>query len=150
MGLVLNRFAHVSVAEALSDIPNGLNSETPLFWGGPVQSEMVLALFRNEQDKRNGLRITRDLFLGNDLQDLLQQLQESAASEEHLRVFAGYAGWGAGQLACEMEENSWILTTAKSRLIFNTPVGSLWTRAMHELGPHYAFLATMPEDPRVN
>ena len=34
-------------------------------------------------------------------------------SIRRLRLFAGYAGWGAGQLEAELEEPSWIVVAAE-------------------------------------
>ena len=65
------------------------------------------------------------------------------------RIFAGYSGWGPGQLEGEMEENSWIVAPATANLVFGDP-SDMWQLALKALGGEYALLATMPYDPGMN
>jgi putative transcriptional regulator len=65
------------------------------------------------------------------------------------RVFAGHAGWGAGQLENELEEPSWILADARVEDIFGEP-RDLWAEVLRRKGGPYTLLATMPEDPSLN
>jgi putative transcriptional regulator len=65
-----------------------------------------------------------------------------------LRVFAGYAGWGAGQLDGEVEQEAWILEPAHPDDPFTE--GDLWSRVLRRKGGQYALLARMPADPSVN
>ena len=53
--------------------------------------------------------------------DILEALGSSAAPQ-HFLLTLGYAGWEAGQLEEEMEENSWLAIPADPELLFNTPV----------------------------
>ena len=67
-----------------------------------------------------------------------------------LRVFAGYAGWGAGQLEAELEEPSWIITGAEPDDAFAPDPDELWRSVLHRKGGPFALLATMPFDPELN
>jgi putative transcriptional regulator len=66
----------------------------------------------------------------------------------HLRVYAGYAGWAAGQLDGELEAEAWIVTEAA----VDDPFGDadLWSQALSRKGGRYRLLATMPSDPSLN
>ena len=66
------------------------------------------------------------------------------------RVFAGYAGWSAGQLETEMAEDSWHATPAFPRDVFTDDPEGLWASAVGRLGPGFRLLATMPLDPTLN
>jgi putative transcriptional regulator len=65
-------------------------------------------------------------------------------------VFAGYAGWGAGQLDAEMEEGSWIAEPAVADDVFTEEPGELWSGVLRRKGPRYQLLSTMPPDPEMN
>lgn len=59
-----------------------------------------------------------------------RQARSRAASR--LRVYAGYAGWGPGQLAREIRVGAWIVARADARSIFSLEPSELWPR-VHEL-----------------
>jgi putative transcriptional regulator len=63
-------------------------------------------------------------------------------------VFAGSAGWGAGQLDDELEQEAWILGDARADDPFGD--GDLWAEVLRRKGGEFALLARMPSDPSVN
>jgi putative transcriptional regulator len=65
-------------------------------------------------------------------------------------VFAGYAGWGAGQLEREIEEGSWIVESARAEDVFTEQPEDLWSAVVRRKGPKYRLMATMPLDPSLN
>ena len=69
-------------------------------------------------------------------------------SLRRLRVYAGYAGWSAGQLDGELEAEAWIVTEAAVDDPFGD--GDLWSAALKRKGGRYRLLATMPDDPSSN
>ncbi|MCS7007074.1 MAG: YqgE/AlgH family protein, partial [Gaiellaceae bacterium] len=66
------------------------------------------------------------------------------------RVFAGYAGWGPGQLDAELEEGSWIVERARPEDVFAEEPETLWRDVLHRMGGPYALLSLMPPDPSLN
>jgi putative transcriptional regulator len=64
-------------------------------------------------------------------------------------VFAGYAGWSAGQLDAELEADGWIVEPAIADDVFG-PSDELWSDVLRRKGGPYALLATMPPDPSLN
>jgi putative transcriptional regulator len=67
-----------------------------------------------------------------------------------VRVFAGYAGWGAGQLAGEIADGAWMVFAGHSTDVFADPGGDLWREVLRRQGGTVALLATYPDDPRLN
>ena len=66
------------------------------------------------------------------------------------RVFAGYAGWGAGQLESELERDDWIIEPAQNDDAFTADPETLWSDVLRRKGGIYELVARMPEDPSVN
>jgi putative transcriptional regulator len=66
------------------------------------------------------------------------------------RVFAGYAGWGAGQLEDEVERDDWILEPALNDDAFTESPDDLWADVLRRKGGVYELVSRMPEDPSVN
>ena len=67
-----------------------------------------------------------------------------------MRVFAGYSGWGPGQLEAEMEESSWIVVRAEPDDVFASDPNELWRSVLNRKGGKYTLIASMPFDPSLN
>jgi putative transcriptional regulator len=65
-----------------------------------------------------------------------------------VRVYAGYAGWGPGQLDGELAEGAWIVQEAEPEDPFRP--GDPWSEALERKGGRYRLMATMPADPSLN
>ena len=51
------------------------------------------------------------------------------------KVFAlGYAGWGAGQLEREMQDNAWLSGPVEQSILFDLPADQRWEAAARLLG----------------
>lgn len=144
MGLVLNRPAEVTVAEAAPALTTVTAADSPVFIGGPVQPEAAIVL----ADFGSFTPETR-IVVGTI--GLLGALDEVPMPEiKRARVFAGYAGWGPGQLEAEMDEDSWIVEDALADDVFTDDPLRLWSSILHRKGGSYRMLALMPADPSMN
>jgi len=146
MGLVLNRPAPATVAEAVPDLESLAGDQEHLFLGGPVRPTVVLVLAEFSDPGEAGMLITdRVGFMSAD-----SDLELVAQSALRARVYAGYAGWGAGQLESEVERADWIVKSAEDGDVFDEQPGALWRRVLERMGGRFALLARMPADPSVN
>ncbi len=80
----------------------------------------------------------------------LAEPEEVAPATTRHRVFAGYAGWGAGQLEEELTGEDWILEPARPDDAFTQEPGELWHEVLRRKGGIYELVARIPEDPRLN
>ena len=46
----------------------------------------------------------------------------------------GYAGWGAGQLDDEIQQNAWLIADPDPELIFSTNPENKWEQAVSTMG----------------
>ena len=67
-----------------------------------------------------------------------------------LRVFAGYSGWGVGQLRSEIKDGAWYVLPAESGDAFMEDPKRLWQDVLRRQGGDLAFVATFPDDPSLN
>ena len=143
-GLVLNRALGKTVGEMIvADLPETLKS-SPLFLGGPVQPSALS--FLHTDNFIPDADVMPDLALGHSLDDLVE-IGESFSAAKKVRLFAGYAGWSAGQLENEMKRKSWLTFPASVELVFNTPPELLWPKILKSKGGwRNKLLAQMPED----
>jgi putative transcriptional regulator len=148
MGLVLNRPAETTVAEAVPDLRWLAAGDDDAVWvGGPVAPSSVIVLAEFDDPARAAMLVDDDLgFVPAEIEDR----EEFAAAVRRARVFAGHAGWGAGQLESELEEDSWIVEPAQRTDVFTADPEALWSQVLRRKGSEYRLLATMPMDPSLN
>ena len=94
-----------------------------LFHGGPVSTEGALAVGAAARPRRRAGRLPRRSTGTLGLVDLDTPVELVDGSLDGLRIFAGYAGWGAEQLVGEIEEGSWYVVPGAGR-----PTSSATTR----------------------
>jgi putative transcriptional regulator len=149
MGLIVNRPSEAKLADALS-VKLPLSPEDRLFVGGPVQPDALLVLHRIAKTIPGAQPICDGIALGGDMQALMDLLGTPRNSKDKVRVYAGYSGWGAGQLDQELEAGGWITCSAEARFIFDFDPSQVWVEVLRSLGDEYVHLTTVPLDPRVN
>jgi len=146
-GLVLSRKLKNKIGELVDTLSD---SDHDLFLGGPVQANTLHYLHSHGDVVDSAIQIQDGLFWGGDF-DLIQALVLAGdVHSNEIRFFAGYSGWGPDQLAEEIDEGSWILTTAPSQVILETEADSLWRTLLRRMGGAYVFLSNFPVDPRQN
>jgi putative transcriptional regulator len=142
-GLVLNRATTNKVGEALvADIPDVLKDEA-LFLGGPVQPQALSYLHSDAY--LPDANVMPCVNLGHSL-DTLVDLGGSYSTTQRIKVFAGYAGWSAGQLDDEMKRNTWVTHPASVELIFGSEPEKLWQIILEKKGWKFRLIADAPED----
>jgi len=145
VGVILNDVADVAVAEAIPQLGSLVPPGEPLFVGGPVQPQAAVVI-ADLEDPAVAEIIALDSigFLppetGNQVEPTIRRA----------RVFAGYAGWGPGQLEAELAESSWIVEPARPDDVFTPDPSTLWGDVLKRKGSQYDLLRSMPFDPTMN
>jgi putative transcriptional regulator len=144
-GLVLNRPSPAPVAELVPQLEPLVDDGEQVYVGGPVQPNAVLVLgeFVDPDDAAVPL-------FGSLGFPALDEPDEIVPVTTRRRVFAGYAGWGAGQLEDELEREDWILEPALPDDAFTEAPEALWADVLRRKGGVYELVARIPEDPSVN
>jgi len=147
LGLILNRPGEVLVGEIAGQLVPLAGEDTVVDSGGPVQPEALLVLAEfDDPVQQAGMHIIGPVgIMGDGL-----TIDELVEHTGRVRVFAGYAGWGPGQLDAELERDDWFVAPAGVDDIFDTNAELLWQRVLARKGGHYALVARMPVDPSVN
>jgi putative transcriptional regulator len=127
MGLVVNRPTDVPLREALEDVMEARRTDLRLYWGGPVQSEAVLALVRSPRASPGARTVLPEVQLTGDMADVRQVLKGKDPGDG-LRVYSGYSGWTAGQLPAEVRAGVWVLDRADTASVFTRDAETLWPR----------------------
>ncbi len=147
MGLVLNRPSATTVGEAVPALADVTGTDAPVYVGGPVQPEAVLVLAQFDDLSSAAAVVAGDVgFAAGD-----RDLELLADTTRKARVFAGYAGWGPGQLELELEEESWLVEPSTGVDLFPAPGDDLFASVLRRKGDTtHQVLALMPTDPSQN
>jgi putative transcriptional regulator len=139
MGLVLNRPSETMVAEAVP-VFAGLGDDGEVVRvGGPVGPNSVVALGEFADPEESSRLVAGDVGVID---------PDHSQSLLRLRVYAGHAGWGPGQLEAELEQEAWVIGDSDPEDPFSD--ADLWAEALARMGGKYALLSTMPVDPSLN
>jgi putative transcriptional regulator len=150
LGVVLNRPTEVPLEQVLEPWTALVSGPQVVFRGGPISpnSALALALAQGSAEPVGWRSLTGSpamSWLG--LVDLGAPPELLAAGISLMRVFAGYAGWGAGQLRDEIDEGAWYVLPGNPGDAFATEPEQLWREVLRRQGGELALVATFPDDP---
>lgn len=147
-GLVLNRPLAAEVDSVLPGWQEHVNAPPRVFQGGPVSLDTALGLVRMPGISES-VGIKR-LFGAVGLVDLDAPPLVVVPEVAGIRIFAGYAGWGAGQLEGEIEGGAWFVVEAEADDAFTLEPTKLWSVVLERQLGTLRFLSSYPLDPSLN
>ncbi len=145
MGLVINLPNKINTIELLEHfdlpIPEGADYlEQRVLIGGPVDLERGFILHNGNREWKSSMSLPDNLNMTVS-EDFLEALSVGDAPE-HFLVCLGFAGWEPGQLANEIQENSWLTIPYNQSLLFETQIEERWQVALGTLGISPEFLSS--------
>jgi len=146
MGVVLNRPSDTEVGAAVPELAALVGESEAVFAGGPVQTEALIVLAEFRDRAAAAAIVVADVGLVS----AEMETGELAEAIRRARVFAGYSGWGPGQLEAELEEEAWIVEAPVPGELFAEDPEALWSAVLARKGGRFALLARMPVDPSLN
>ena len=144
-GLVLNRPSPAPVAEIVPQLEPLVADGDQVWVGGPVQTNAVLVLGEFVDPDDAAVPLFGSLGFPS-----LDDPDGVVPATTRRRVFAGYAGWGGGQLEDELGREDWIVEPALADDAFTEDPEELWAAVLRRKGGVYELVSRMPEDPSVN
>lgn len=152
LGVVLNRPSALPVSEVLGAWGDVVEEPEVLFQGGPVSPEgaLAVALAMPGGEHAAGFQPVDGAVDRLGVLDLDTPSELVNGSVDRLRIFAGYAGWGVGQLQAEIEEGSWYVVPGEADDVFRHDTRDLWREVLRRQPGDLALHATRPADPGLN
>jgi putative transcriptional regulator len=149
-GLVINRESEVTAGEVIEGVEDCPLVTEPIHVGGPVQQNYVFAL-HSGIPRRYRSEHSEETAPGVIFEPSFQHLIDYAHSEDYLaepiedrpaiRIFAGYSGWGPGQLEGELTEDAWYVHAASADLVFSADSAEGWKAALSRKGSFFRIVA---------
>jgi putative transcriptional regulator len=146
MGIVLDRPSETLVGDAVPQLNEVADADAPVYVGGPVQPTALVVLAEFSDPEAAAWIVVADVGFASADADM----DELPDAVRRARVYAGYSGWGPGQLEAELELDSWIVEPPLPKELFPDDPEALWSDVLARKGGQYALVARMPVDPSVN
>jgi putative transcriptional regulator len=144
LGVVLNRPSSIEVEQIVPGWSAVVVEPRVVFIGGPVMPSTVIAVGRRADGSLPGWQ---PLFSEIGVVDLEADPALIMPDLQALRLFAGYAGWGAGQLEFEIESGAWFVIDSAPSDAFCADPAELWRQVLTRQG---GLFRTIPADPTLN
>lgn len=129
MGLVINHPSPVTVASALQEHVDLPESQDLVYIGGPVEPAALFVIHNSISIDPTEMPVVDGVFMGSSCEVFEEILQASSHTEDEdlrYRVFAGYSGWGPGQLEGELERGDWLTLPAEAEFVFRAEPYEVW------------------------
>ena len=149
-GLVINRSTKLKAPDLFLNINILKSYNEKIYLGGPVSQSVVFFLCRSPSAAGKLDEVCSGVYLGSNLETLESLYASLENPEQDIRFYLGYSGWSGGQLAEEMEQNSWLVQKANEQFIFLDSENLIWPQAVNSLGEKYQYLTKAPVNPQWN
>jgi putative transcriptional regulator len=124
-GVIVNRPLETRLAEIFTDHESVKKSKDVLYFGGPVMPDGLVFLVRAAKPPPRSVPVLKDVYFTGDVDWIDEQLKRPDPTRG-LRVYAGYAGWGEGQLQNEIARGDWLVVPADAATVFDKDPVLVW------------------------
>ncbi len=146
VGLIINRRSDVPMSRVFEDLKEASGRTDPVYLGGPVELNTVLALFKSATKPEGSQHVFRDVYLISS-KDSLTSTLASHAEAAVFHAYVGYAGWGAHQLEHEVQLGAWHIMPADAAFVFHSDPDSVWERLIRRTETQIARIPRIPSIP---
>jgi putative transcriptional regulator len=157
-GLVVNHPSPFTLGDLVSDVAGTPAAEIPVFVGGPVQQEILCVLraalpgFESADGSEEPVDGVISEPATKALIEYLVNVWSDMPETERpaVRIYAGYSGWGPGQVEGELRTDSWVVVKATRDMIFRSDAAGAWEDAFAGKGPLYKIILQTGFKPSMN
>lgn len=146
VGFILNRPTDLHMEQLLENFPE---YAPKVFYGGPVHHNNLYYLHNKGSLIPNSEEVLPGLFWGGKISAVKEMLSNGLMTQEDIRFYLGYSGWGKAQLDAEILEKSWLVLNSKIDVL-HANSKNLWKELLIEMGGDYPLWANAPRDPMLN
>lgn len=148
LGVIINRPSDLDLAELLPRWSDLTVEPANIFAGGPVEENGFIGVGHAVGEQPE----TAVAVPGTNVVtvDLESDPALAAAHIDRLRIFRGYAGWGARQLDTELAAGAWFTVTSEPDDIWSATPGELYEAVLLRQSGDLRWFANAPLDPTQN
>jgi putative transcriptional regulator len=125
-GVIINRPLEIPLSRLAPGDESFEQVDEQIYFGGPVGVPSLSFVFRAKERPKGSVHVIEDIYIGDD-PALLRDMLKRQGAAGRVRVYAGHAGWGPGQLQDEIERGSWFATRATPDFVFHDNPANVWS-----------------------
>ncbi len=148
--MIVNRPTEEALTEPLDRWIDLQSVPSSVFAGGPVDTNAMIGIATTKGSLEDATELLTPISGPMASADLSADPALVAAHVDSLRVFRGYAGWGAGQLEAEIDEGAWLVLDAEPGDVFSERPEDLWYDVLRRQPGRLSWLALAPDDLSLN
>lgn len=149
LGLTLNVPTPCTLQDLFPDWVQG--SKVKVYSGGPVETDRLFMLHTLGDEFEGSTEIAPGLYIGADLDSVIEYVNKEGDVEGKIRFFLGYSGWSKDQLTTEILNHSWAVNKSPDMSEALTGQGdAYWRKEVERLGSKYRSWLLIPQDPEFN
>jgi putative transcriptional regulator len=124
VGVILNRPTRQRLADVAPRLQGAQNFTEPLYSGGPVMRQVVVAVFGADAlPPQAAFHVLGSVYLTLHPLNIEALL---ASPSPRVRMYAGFSGWAPEQLERELDSGSWYVLPAREEFLFRKDTSTLW------------------------
>ena len=143
-GIILNKNLPITLKDLF---PDTHNEHIPIFWGGPVDANVLFFLHSYGNLLKDSIHIDGNIYYGASVPDLLDSIKKELLDESLIRFYLGYSGWTGGQLEDEINRKLWVVADCDEKNLFAINNKSYWNTVVENLGSDFSSWLNIPEEP---
>jgi putative transcriptional regulator len=124
-GLIINRPSELRLAKVFPELAGLQQREDTVYMGGPVEPQRLMLLIRTTSAPAEAQQVMADIYVSTS-RKVLEHLVDTLDTARRFRAYAGYAGWGPGQLEREVSQGAWHIVPAEADTVFDTAPADIW------------------------
>jgi putative transcriptional regulator len=124
VGVIVNRPSTLALQQFLSPEFPTQNYRDPIFLGGPVMRQAIVALYHSDAvPEAPAFHVLKDVYLTMHPDNIRKLLADPKA---RYRLYAGFSGWAPRQLESEFVRDGWYVLPADEASVFRENAEGLW------------------------
>ena len=147
LGFIMNKPMFLTLKDV---VPNVHDLPLPVYYGGPVAPNQLFYVHTVGKIITGSVHIQQNYYWSGNFAEIIEGLKNKTILPEQIRFFIGYSGWGAGQLAKELNEKAWGQLDSLSAELINKHPDDIWPEQIARLGNNYQVFANVAQDPSMN
>ena len=146
VGFIVNKPLSFDIRDLIDGFPK---FNTTIFYGGPVETDSLYFIHRVPEKIIGSEHVTKDLYLGGNLNQVKNLINQGELDSRDIRFFLGYSGWGKEQLDEEIILESWLVDETEDSF-FDWDIMRLWKDRLKNQGKEFQLWDNAPKDIKLN